>query len=152
MQRIEIHTYLTSGLAEDEVHNILAQDVGGARDALTRLKSPTHVSGRSDRCEISGTDHSVTPCGRRAGSVRSSSVGEDLFCDRGQTCCDERWRLFLWCECMQADRGEAPHEVRASSQLCSLSCSRNLSAMSYTRIARNTRERLETVSSFTGAR
>ncbi|BGP13351.1 hypothetical protein JCM10213_005803 [Rhodosporidiobolus nylandii] len=39
---IEIHTYMTGRVRESDMHNIIAHDVGGEMDALTRLKAPTH--------------------------------------------------------------------------------------------------------------
>jgi len=40
--RIEISIYLTQKLKDDEVNNILVQDVGADRDAITSLRAPTH--------------------------------------------------------------------------------------------------------------
>lgn len=40
--RIEISIYLTARLKEDEMHNIVVQDVGAERDAITSLRAPTH--------------------------------------------------------------------------------------------------------------
>lgn len=40
--RIEISIYLTAKLKEDEMNNILVQDVGAERDAITSLRAPTH--------------------------------------------------------------------------------------------------------------
>lgn len=40
--RIEINLYLTAKLKEDEVNNIIVQDVGAEKDAITSLRSPTH--------------------------------------------------------------------------------------------------------------
>ncbi|GAA5830999.1 hypothetical protein JCM11251_005105 [Rhodosporidiobolus azoricus] len=39
---LEIHTYLTGRVKENDMHNIFANDVGGEVDALTRLRAPTH--------------------------------------------------------------------------------------------------------------
>ncbi|GAA6000613.1 hypothetical protein JCM10207_004576 [Rhodosporidiobolus poonsookiae] len=39
---IEIHTYLTGRVKENDVQNIFANDVGGDVDALTGLRAPTH--------------------------------------------------------------------------------------------------------------
>ncbi|KAG8982476.1 hypothetical protein FRB93_008023 [Tulasnella sp. JGI-2019a] len=41
-QRIEISIHLTAKLKEDEMNNILVQDVGADRDAITSLRAPTH--------------------------------------------------------------------------------------------------------------
>ncbi|KAL8283846.1 hypothetical protein RQP46_005278 [Phenoliferia psychrophenolica] len=40
--RIEIHTYLTAKIKEDDINNIFVQDVGGDRDTITSLRAPTH--------------------------------------------------------------------------------------------------------------
>lgn len=44
---IEIHTYLTAKINNDDMNNIILQDVGGERDAITSLKAPTRF-GRPD--------------------------------------------------------------------------------------------------------
>jgi len=67
---IEIHTYLTTKIALDDIENIAANDVGNDRDAITRLRAPTHY-GRpnwdriftSIRDEHSSTDVGVFFCG-----------------------------------------------------------------------------------------
>ncbi|GAA5955490.1 hypothetical protein JCM3765_006794 [Sporobolomyces pararoseus] len=41
-QLIEIHTYLTAPLALDQVTNIITASVSSPRDAVTRLRAPTH--------------------------------------------------------------------------------------------------------------
>lgn len=40
--KIEINIYLTARVKEDDMTNIIVQDVGADRDAITTLKSPTH--------------------------------------------------------------------------------------------------------------
>jgi NADPH oxidase len=40
--RIEINIYLTAKLKEDEMNNIMVQDVGAEKDAITSLRAPTH--------------------------------------------------------------------------------------------------------------
>ncbi|KAG8879674.1 hypothetical protein FRB97_001524 [Tulasnella sp. 331] len=40
--RIEISIHLTAKLKDDEMNNILVQDVGADRDAITSLRAPTH--------------------------------------------------------------------------------------------------------------
>ena len=42
MGRIEISIYLTSHMKEDDLNNIMVQDVGAERDAITSLRAPTH--------------------------------------------------------------------------------------------------------------
>jgi NADPH oxidase 2 len=42
MNRIEINIYLTAKLKEDEMNNIIVQDVGADKDAITSLRAPTH--------------------------------------------------------------------------------------------------------------
>lgn len=40
--RIEINIYLTAKLKDDEMNNIIVQDVGAEKDAITSLRAPTH--------------------------------------------------------------------------------------------------------------
>jgi len=40
--QIEINIYLTAKLKEDEMNNIIVQDVGADKDAITSLRAPTH--------------------------------------------------------------------------------------------------------------
>ena len=40
--RIEISIYLTAKMKDDEMNNILVQEVGAERDAITSLRAPTH--------------------------------------------------------------------------------------------------------------
>lgn len=40
--RVELHTYITQKLKDDDINNIIVSDVGGQRDAITQLRSPTH--------------------------------------------------------------------------------------------------------------
>ncbi|KAF8153067.1 NADPH oxidase [Crassisporium funariophilum] len=40
--RIEINIYLTARIKEDEMNNIIVQDVGAEKDAITSLRAPTH--------------------------------------------------------------------------------------------------------------
>lgn len=40
--RIEINIYLTARIKEDDVNNIIVQDVGAEKDAITSLRAPTH--------------------------------------------------------------------------------------------------------------
>ncbi|KAJ7171086.1 NADPH oxidase B [Mycena filopes] len=40
--RIEINIYLTGGIKEDDINNIVVQDVGAEKDAITALRAPTH--------------------------------------------------------------------------------------------------------------
>ncbi|KAG0145446.1 hypothetical protein CROQUDRAFT_658623 [Cronartium quercuum f. sp. fusiforme G11] len=40
--RVELHTYITQKLKDDVINNIIVSDVGGERDAVTQLRSPTH--------------------------------------------------------------------------------------------------------------
>ena len=41
-RRIEITIYLTAKIKDDDMNNILVQDVGAERDAITSLRSPTN--------------------------------------------------------------------------------------------------------------
>lgn len=41
-RRIEITIYLTAKIKDDDMNNILVQDVGTERDAITSLRSPTN--------------------------------------------------------------------------------------------------------------
>ncbi|KAL1709538.1 ferric reductase NAD binding domain-containing protein [Schizophyllum commune] len=40
--RIEINIYLTGKIKEDQINNIIVQDVGAEKDAITSLRAPTH--------------------------------------------------------------------------------------------------------------
>lgn len=40
--RIEISIYLTAKIKEDDMNNIIMQDVGAEKDAITSLRAPTH--------------------------------------------------------------------------------------------------------------
>ncbi|KAF7356062.1 FAD-binding FR-type domain-containing protein [Mycena venus] len=40
--KIEINIYLTGGVKEDDINNIIVQDVGAEKDAITTLRAPTH--------------------------------------------------------------------------------------------------------------
>lgn len=40
--RIEINIYLTAKVKEDDMTNIIVQDVGAEKDAITSLRAPTH--------------------------------------------------------------------------------------------------------------
>jgi NADPH oxidase 2 len=40
--RIEINIYLTAKIKEDDMNNIIVQDVGAEKDAITSLRAPTH--------------------------------------------------------------------------------------------------------------
>lgn len=40
--KIEISIYLTAKIKEDDMNNIVVQDVGAERDAITQLRAPTH--------------------------------------------------------------------------------------------------------------
>ncbi|KAJ3089548.1 hypothetical protein HK102_006141, partial [Quaeritorhiza haematococci] len=70
---LEIHTYLTAGLKQDEVKNIIINDQEGVRDAVTGLRAPTHY-GRPNfdqifqniRSSHPGTDIGVFFCGPKA--------------------------------------------------------------------------------------
>ncbi|KAK4703689.1 hypothetical protein P7C70_g2528, partial [Phenoliferia sp. Uapishka_3] len=65
--RIEIHTYLTARVKEDDINNIYVQDVGGQHDTITNLRAPTHPPRRDLRkiwrCDSSPTsrDFSAAP-------------------------------------------------------------------------------------------
>lgn len=40
--RVEINIYLTARIKEDDMNNIIVQDVGAEKDAITSLRAPTH--------------------------------------------------------------------------------------------------------------
>jgi len=42
MNKIEINIYLTAKIKEDDMNNIIVQDVGAEKDAITSLRAPTH--------------------------------------------------------------------------------------------------------------
>ncbi|KAK4685370.1 hypothetical protein P7C73_g4778, partial [Tremellales sp. Uapishka_1] len=63
--RIEIHIYLTAKIDEDKMNNILVQDVGGEKDAITKLRAPTHF-GRPNWDKVFegiANKHPDTDCG-----------------------------------------------------------------------------------------
>ncbi|KAF8648949.1 hypothetical protein AX16_006129 [Volvariella volvacea WC 439] len=63
--RIEINIYLTAKLKEDEMNNIIVQDVGAEKDAITSLRAPTHF-GRPNWDKVFGnivTKHPETDVG-----------------------------------------------------------------------------------------
>lgn len=63
--RIEISIYLTAKMKDDEMNNILVQEVGAERDAITSLRAPTHFGRPNwDRVFQSISDkHPETDCG-----------------------------------------------------------------------------------------
>jgi len=42
MNKIEINIYLTAKIKDDDMNNIIVQDVGAEKDAITSLRAPTH--------------------------------------------------------------------------------------------------------------
>jgi len=68
--RIEINIYLTAKIKEDDMNNIIVQDVGAEKDAITSLRAPTHF-GRPNWDRVFGsivekhpqTDVGVMFCG-----------------------------------------------------------------------------------------
>ncbi|CAG8718240.1 3648_t:CDS:2, partial [Ambispora leptoticha] len=72
-QFIEIHTYLTGRLRHSEVRNVMVNDDGGERDAITGLRAPTHF-GRPNwdkifsnlRAKHPATDIGTFFCGPKA--------------------------------------------------------------------------------------
>jgi len=52
--RIEITIYLTAKIKEDDMNNIIVQDVGAEKDAITSLRAPTHF-GRPNWGKIFGS-------------------------------------------------------------------------------------------------
>lgn len=71
--KIEINIYLTAKIKEDDMNNIIVQDVGAERDAITSLRAPTHF-GRPNWDKVFGsiadahpqTDVGVFYCGPTA--------------------------------------------------------------------------------------
>lgn len=63
--RIEINIYLTAKIKEDDMTNIIVQDVGAEKDAITSLRAPTHFGRPNwDRVFSSITDkHPETDVG-----------------------------------------------------------------------------------------
>jgi hypothetical protein len=96
--RIEISIYLTAKIKEDDMNNILVQDVGAERDAITSLRAPTHF-GRPNWDRVFGsiadknpeTDIGVFFCGPAALSTMlhrksikySSARGARFFYGKG---------------------------------------------------------------------
>ena len=63
--RIEINIYLTAKIKDDDMNNIIVQDVGAEKDAITSLRAPTHYGRPNwDRVfqSIAGK-HPETDCG-----------------------------------------------------------------------------------------
>jgi len=52
--RIEINIYLTAKIKEDDMNNIIVQDVGADKDAITSLRAPTHF-GRPNWDKVFGS-------------------------------------------------------------------------------------------------
>jgi NADPH oxidase len=52
--RIEINIYLTAKIKEDDMANIIVQDVGAEKDAITSLRAPTHF-GRPNWDKVFGS-------------------------------------------------------------------------------------------------
>uniref|UniRef100_A0A0W0G8Y0 FAD-binding FR-type domain-containing protein n=1 Tax=Moniliophthora roreri TaxID=221103 RepID=A0A0W0G8Y0_MONRR len=63
--RIEINIYLTAKIKDDDMNNIIVQEVGAEKDAITSLRAPTHYGRPNwDRVFQSiGEKHSDTDCG-----------------------------------------------------------------------------------------
>ncbi|KAJ6551760.1 NADPH oxidase isoform 2 [Mycena capillaripes] len=63
--KIEINIYLTGGVKEDDINNIVVQDVGAEKDAITSLRAPTHYGRPNwDRIFTSlGTKHPESDVG-----------------------------------------------------------------------------------------
>lgn len=63
--RIEINIYLTAKIKEDDMNNIIVQDVGAEKDAITSLRAPTHFGRPNwDRVFASIAEkHPETDCG-----------------------------------------------------------------------------------------
>jgi NADPH oxidase len=63
--RIEINIYLTAKIKEDDMNNIIVQDVGAEKDAITNLRAPTHFGRPNwDRVFSSIAEkHPETDCG-----------------------------------------------------------------------------------------
>lgn len=50
--RIEITIYLTAKIKEDDINNIIVQDVGAEKDAITSLRAPTHFGRQIGRAHV----------------------------------------------------------------------------------------------------
>lgn len=63
--RIEINIYLTAKIKDDDMNNIIVQDVGAEKDAITSLRAPTHYGRPNwDRVFQSiGEKHPDSDCG-----------------------------------------------------------------------------------------
>ncbi|TFK99255.1 NADPH oxidase isoform 2 [Pterulicium gracile] len=85
--RIEINIYLTAKIKEDDMNNIIVQDVGAEKDAITSLRAPTHF-GRPNWDKVFGnlagkhpeTDIGVFFCGP-APLARSLHVMSNKYSD-----------------------------------------------------------------------
>ncbi|TFK52979.1 NADPH oxidase isoform 2 [Heliocybe sulcata] len=63
--RIEINIYLTAKIKDDDMTNIIVQDVGAEKDAITSLRAPTHF-GRPNWDKVFSSlaeKHPETDCG-----------------------------------------------------------------------------------------
>ena len=100
MRRIEISLYLTAKIKQDDATNIMVQDVGAEKDAITSLRAPTHF-GRPNWDRVFGsivdkhpeTDVGVFFCGPAALSRQlhvmsnkySSPKGTKFFFGKGES-------------------------------------------------------------------
>lgn len=85
--RIEINIYLTAKIKEDDMNNIIVQDVGAEKDAITSLRAPTHFGRPNwDRVFNSLTEkHPETDVG-----VVSVYILEVMGCNLSV------WLVLLW--------------------------------------------------------
>jgi predicted ferric reductase len=89
--RIEINIYLTGKIKEDDMNNIIVQDVGAEKDAITSLRAPTHF-GRPNWDKVFGglagkhpnTDVGVFFCGP-PGIARSLHIMSNKYSDPKST-------------------------------------------------------------------
>ena len=96
--RIEINIYLTAKIREEDMNNIIVQDVGAEKDAITSLRAPTHF-GRPNWDRVFGsivdkhpeTDVGVFFCGpavlsrqlHKMSNKYSSPKGTKFFFGKG---------------------------------------------------------------------
>ena len=99
--RIEINIYLTAKIREEDMNNIIVQDVGAEKDAITSLRAPTHF-GRPNWDRVFSsiaekhpeTDVGVFFCGpsvlsrqlHNMSNKYSSPKGTKFFFGKGKSC------------------------------------------------------------------
>ena len=129
--RIEINIYLTAKIKEEDMNNIIVQDVGAEKDAITSLRAPTHF-GRPNWDRVFSsiaekhpeTDVGVFFCGpavlsrqlHHMSNKYSSPKGTKFFFGKGalRSSCSLILRSFQG----SADCGSFAEQQRTSKRRC----------------------------------